>query len=181
LSTVYGIVQQSGGTIEVETAPGRGTTFRVLLPRCAEPAPASLATPAWREVPRGTETILLAEDDEGVRGLAAVSLRAQGYTVLEARDGQEALDVWQRQGARIDLLITNVIMPRLGGRRLAEVLSAARPGLRVLYLSGYTDDEVMRQGVLTTEAVFLEKPFTATALVRKVREVLDQRGAPEGT
>jgi PAS domain S-box-containing protein len=198
LSTVYGIVQQSGGLIKVQSEEGRGTTFRIFLPRSQEGDETGLGLATGLEAPRGTETILLAEDDEGVRGLAAIALRAQGYTVLEAKDGQEGLDLWQRHQGGIDLLVTDVVMPRMGGRQLADLMTGSCPGLRVLYLSGYTDDAVLRQGLTgalqlvgsmqagqaspgTAGRAFLAKPFTATALVRKVREVLDQpapRAAP---
>ena len=183
LATVYGIVQQSGGQVTVESEEGRGTTFRIFLPPTQEATVAETGGTASSEVPRGTETLLLAEDDEGVRGLALIALRSQGYTVLEARDGQEALEVWRQQRAGIDLLITDVVMPRMGGLPLADQMSAACPGLRILYLSGYTDDAVARHGLPRPELAsagtgpaLLAKPFTATALMRKVRGVLDRPG-----
>jgi PAS domain S-box-containing protein len=172
LATVYGIVKQAGGHIEVETGPARGTTFRVYLPRtegpAAEEGPSEECPPA-----PGSETVLLAEDEDEVRALARHVLRAGGYAVLEARDGDEALSLAGRHPGRIDLLLTDVVMPGLGGRQLAERLRALHPEARVLYLSGYTEDAVVRHGVSREEVHFLQKPFLPAALARKVREVLD--------
>jgi PAS domain S-box-containing protein len=174
LSTVYGIVKQSGGSIEVESQPGAGTTFRVYLPRAEgaaeEERPADGPTAAS---PPGHETVLLAEDEAGVRALARQVLQSSGYTVLEARDGTHALLLAEQYRGAIDLLVTDLVMPGLDGRGLAVRLCAARPGLRVLYLSGYTDDAVVRRGVSQDAVYFLAKPFSPAALAQKVREVLN--------
>ncbi len=173
LATVYGIVKQSEGYIEVDTEPGRGTTFRIYLPRVDEaPAPAR-PTAALAQVPHGTETILLVEDEEGVRTLARDVLRANGYTVLDTQHGGEALLACERHAGPIELLMTDVVMPQMSGRELAERLAPLRPEMKVLYMSGYTDDAVVRHGVLDLGTAFLQKPFTPDTLARKVRDVLD--------
>jgi PAS domain S-box-containing protein len=169
LSTVYGIVKQAGGHIDVESQPGAGSTFRVYLPRVAEPAPVPPHRP--ESAPAGG-TVLLAEDEDAVRALAREVLRSEGYTVLEAADGDAALRLARGHGGRIDLLVTDVVMPGLGGRQLAEGLLALTPAVRVLYLSGYTEDAVVREGVSCEEVHFLPKPFSPAALAQKVREVL---------
>jgi PAS domain S-box-containing protein len=173
LSTVYGIVKQSLGHIEVYSEPGHGTTFKVYLPR-ADEAATPMSSPARFSVPRGTETILLAEDEDGVRALARLALLASGYDVLEARDGEAALAVSRGHDGPIHLLLTDVVMPKLGGRQLADALTGERPGVRVLFLSGYTGDAIVRHGVLESGTEFLQKPFTPLALARKVRDVLDR-------
>ena len=173
LATVHGIVQQSGGHVAVDSEVGQGTTFRVFLPRVepAEPPPPDAAPgPARR---RGSETVLLVEDEDAVRSLVGTVLRDAGYTVLEAGDGAEALRLSDAYRGRIDLLATDVVMPGMGGSLLARELVVRRPGLRVLYLSGYTDDAVVRHGVQEEEVNFLAKPFSPDALSHKVREVLD--------
>jgi PAS domain S-box-containing protein len=176
LATVYGIVKQSGGHIEVESEPGRGTTFRIYLP-CVEEAVARARPPSLPELfkmPTGAETVLLAEDEDRVRALARLALQSSGYTVLEARDGQEALEVCQRHPGPIHLLVTDVVMPRMSGGELADRLAPLRPGLKVLFLSGYADEALLRHGVAQGERAFLQKPFTPAVLARKVREILDQ-------
>jgi len=173
LATVYGIVKQSGGHVEVQSAVGQGTTFRVYLPRL-DRGPAEGADPAGDSPGHGSETILLVEDDETVRTLVRTVLRKNGYTVLEAGDGGEALVVAERHTGPIHLLLTDVVVPQLGGRRLADRLVALRPELRVLFTSGYTDDEVVRRGVFEAETSLLQKPFSPETLARKVREVLDR-------
>jgi PAS domain S-box-containing protein len=181
LSTVYGIVKRSGGHIEVESQQGSGTTIRVYLPRVEE-APAPETPNGAGPVPRGSETVLLAEDEGAVRALGREVLRSSGYAVLEASDGTQALWLAGEHCGPIDLLVTDVVMPGLDGRGLAERLQALRPGIKVLYMSGYTDDAVVRHGVSRDEVQFLQKPFSPAALARKVREVLDQvaRGEPYG-
>jgi CheY-like chemotaxis protein len=177
LATVYGIVKQSGGYIEVESEPSRGTTFRIYLPRFDAPTAVGDRGPRPAVAAGGTETILLVEDEEGVRELARDILRANGYTVLEARNGAEALLISERHQGPLDLLLTDVVMPRMSGRELAERLAPLRPDLSVLYMSGYTDDAVIRHGVLGAGTAFLQKPFTPAVLVQRVRETLDT--APE--
>jgi PAS domain S-box-containing protein len=173
LATVYGIVQQSNGYIDVLSAPGRGTTFRIGLPATSGPA-AEVVVPDERpaRMLRGSETILLVEDNESVRGFAVEALGRAGYQVLEAENGEHGLRLAAETGQRIDLVITDIVMPLMGGRDLAARLRSVRPDLKVIFTSGYTDDEIVRQDVLQTGA-FLQKPFTADALGRLVREVMD--------
>jgi len=175
LSTVHGIVGQSGGFIAVDSAPGRGTMFKVYLLHAggqAQPAepPASLA-----EQPQGSETILLVDDQEEPRMLAQDCLLELGYRVLEARDGAEAVRLSHQHQGPIHLLLTDLVMPGMNGGELARRLAAERPGTKVLYMSGYTDDTIVKLSVLVSEAPFLQKPFTPFSLACKVREVL---GAP---
>jgi CheY-like chemotaxis protein len=175
LATVYGIVKQSDGHIVVESEVGRGTTFTVFFPPAGEtPTPAEPArTPP--ALPPGTETVLLVEDEEGVRRLRLEVLRMCGYTVLEARHGAEALQISTAYKGPIHLLVTDVVMPRLGGRELAHRLGLERPNLKVLYLTGYSESTVLRQGVAEGTIALLPKPFTPRVLACKVREVLDQK------
>jgi PAS domain S-box-containing protein len=172
LATVFGIVQQSGGSVEVYSEPGVGTAFKVYLPRCAEPG-LQTCVESIRPVARGTETILLVEDEASVRTLSGFILREAGYTVLEAQHGHHAVQVAGEFPGSIHLLATDVVMPGLGGRDLAALLVTMRPHLRVLYMSGYTDDAVVHHGILQGEANFLQKPFTPAGLTRAVRDALD--------
>jgi two-component system, cell cycle sensor histidine kinase and response regulator CckA len=172
LAVVHGVVTQSGGRIEVESEPGKGTTFRIELPRAAGPEPGE-GSVGPVDLPRGTETLLLVEDEAAVRALDRRVLASCGYTVLEAKDGRDAVRVADGHPGKIDLLVSDVVMPHLGGRQLAERLAAGRSGLKVLFVSGYTDDAVVRHGV-GSEFAFLPKPFTPAGLARKVREVLDR-------
>ncbi|HEY6763658.1 MAG TPA: PAS domain S-box protein [Candidatus Sulfotelmatobacter sp.] len=172
LSTVYGIVKQSGGYVIVQSEPGCGTTFNIYLPQVEEAAEARGATPASRTPAGGSETVLLVEDEESVRELVRETLLAKGYRVLEAENGQAGLEVAARHAGEIDLVITDVVMPQLGGRELAQQLLKLRPQLKVLYLSGYTEDAIVSEGTIESGKAFLQKPFTLQCLSRKVREVL---------
>ncbi len=174
LATVYGIVKQSGGNIEVESKEGVGTTFRVFLPRVAEQTEAARSKEdASPESLFGTETILLVEDEEIVRKLSRKMLESCGYTVIEARDGLDALEICESGECKFDLLLTDVVMPQMGGRELAEKLTEKLPKMQILFTSGYTDDEVVRHGVIEINTNFIQKPFTFKALARKVRELLN--------
>ena len=173
LAMVYGFVKQSGGHIEAESEVGRGTTFKIYLPRTDETTSSGRSSQDFAALPGGAETILLVEDQDAVRTYARHVLLAGGYTVLEARDGEEALRVAQQCQGRIHLVLTDVIMPRMGGRQLAELLVRDRLDLRVLFMSGYTDEALTRSGAPETGAAFLQKPFNPVQLARKVREVLD--------
>jgi DNA-binding NarL/FixJ family response regulator len=178
LATVHGIVKQSGGHVAVYSEVGRGTTFKVYLPRVAGAVVfAGKSHPGLTAAPHGGETILLVEDEAGVRALIRHILQDCGYTVLEAQDGAEAVRGAAKHSQRIDLLVTDVVMPRMGGREAASRLTAMRPGMKVLFLSGYTYDAVVRHGILEAEVAFLQKPFTPASLALKVREVLDRAPA----
>ncbi len=177
LATVYGIIKQAGGHVEVASELKRGTTFKIYLPRSKPAASAMLPGQDWDasvcKTARGSETILLTEDEDGVRALARVILEASGYQVLGARDGQEALQIAQGHAGPIHLLLTDVVMPQMDGPQLADSLTTQRPDVKVLYFSGYTDDTLLRHGVQNTSAAFFPKPFSHAVLTRKVREVLD--------
>jgi two-component system, cell cycle sensor histidine kinase and response regulator CckA len=175
LSTVYGIVKQNGGHIQVFSSPAKGAIFRIYLPRVDTANDESRVVPIIEGSGRGSETILLAEDEEAVRSLAVDALRSHGYTVLEARDGVEAVAVAKRHKGSIHLLVTDMVMPKVSGRELAEQLAAVRPDLRVLYISGYTNDTRAAQGIPEENTEFLHKPFSITTLVHTVRSILDGR------
>ncbi|MEX2156437.1 MAG: response regulator [Gemmatimonadales bacterium] len=179
LATVYGIVKQSGGFIWVYSELGHGTTFKIYLPRVDEPVEAVTPPAAPKESLLSTETVLLVEDAAAVRAVTRQVLDRLGYTVLEAPNGKAALHLATKHHGPIHLLLTDVVMPELGGRQLAEQLTALRPELRVLYASGYTDDAVVRHGVLKPGIAYLQKPFTPEVLARKVREVLDSPQGPD--
>jgi len=175
LATVLGIVEQSGGVIRCESEPGRGTAFIVFLPAVAEAVDKG-ARPAGglAEAPKGSEVILLVEDEDAVRKLARTILEARGYVVLDARNGQEGLVLCEAHDGPIDLLVTDVVMPELGGRELAEGALKLRPGIKAMFMSGHTQDVVLKEGI-KQGAAFLQKPFTPAGLAQKVRETLDQR------
>jgi CheY-like chemotaxis protein len=176
LSTVFGIVKQSHGGVWVHSEPGHGSTFEVYLPRTDAAVEASRVSQRIIER-RGSETILLVEDEEAVRTMAQRMLERNGYRVIVARDPADALRIAAEPDQGIDLLLTDVVMPVMSGATLATQLRRLRPEVEVLYVSGYTDGTVGAHGVLETGAFFLQKPFTAEQLVRKLRSVLDAPGA----
>jgi two-component system cell cycle sensor histidine kinase/response regulator CckA len=172
LSTVYGSVKQSGGFVVVESELGKGSTFSIYLPRVNDVEDLR-ATGEFETFPHGDSTVLLVEDEDAVRRLASRVLTRSGYHVLTAASGEAAIEVAATYEGAIDLLMTDVVMPGMSGRELAEFLMPRHPGMRLLYASGYTEDAIIRHGVSSQETAFLEKPFTPSALLRKVREVLD--------
>jgi len=175
LSMVYGIVKQSNGNIWLYSEPGRGTTFRIYFPRAEEEADGLHKEEVTDVFPRGSETILLVEDDELVRNLATRLLEQQGYRVLKATNGQEALRVAKEHvGETIHLLLSDIVMPQMGGKELSDWLKISRPNVKVLYTSGYADDAIVHHGVLDPGTHFLQKPFSLKTLSHKVREVLDE-------
>jgi CheY-like chemotaxis protein len=178
LAMAYGIVKQAGGYVGVFSKIGQGTTFKIYLPRIDEPETAPEPEAAMPS--RGWETILLVEDESPLRAIAREILEEHGYRVIEAGGADEAIEVAGRSGETIHLLVTDVVMPRMNGRVLAESLLAGRPELRVLYMSGYTDDIIAHRGVLDSGTQLLEKPFTARALLTRVSTALE-RGGGKGT
>ena len=175
LSTVYGIVKQSGGFIWVYSELGKGSTFRVYLPRTEDSGDVPDKTVSPVEDLRGEKTILLVEDDESIRRLAAEILGLYGYAVLPAGDGEEALQLAGAHEGEISLLLTDVVMPRMGGRELYDRIRRQRPKIKVLYMSGYTDNAIVHHGVLDQGTAFLQKPYSPTSLAKKVKEVLEAR------
>ena len=175
LATCYGIIKQSGGHISVYSEPGKGTTFKIYLPRVLDAVEPAVPPVTLPELPTGDETVLVAEDEPAVREFAAGMLRDLGYTVLEAGNGEEGRQVMrQHPEGEIDLVFTDVVMPQMGGKQFADWINSERPGTRVLFSSGYTADAIVRHGVLEEGIAFLEKPYTPAALARKVREMLDR-------
>ena len=174
LATVYGIVRQSGGAITVDSQPHQGTTFKIYFPRVDQEGAKAPGDPRPANDFSGTETILLVENAEPLRALAKEFLKGSGYAVLEAENGKEAIRIANAFGGPIDLLLTDVIMPEMGGKKLAEQLKSVRPTTKVLFMSGYSDDSIAQSGIRVLEMVFLEKPFTREVLLRKVRRILDE-------
>jgi two-component system cell cycle sensor histidine kinase/response regulator CckA len=175
LATVYGIVKQSGGNIYVYSEPGQGTTFKVYLPVVQDQETALPSESEDESFPRGEETVLVVEDEDGVRNFILDVLRYAGYTALEARHGEEALEVCRASREPIHLVITDVVMPRMSGRQLGQMLAEIRPETRVLFMSGYTDNAIVHHGLLDQGVNFIAKPFTPAGLARKIRDVLDRR------
>jgi CheY-like chemotaxis protein len=175
LSTVYGIVKQSSGNIWVYSEPGKGTTFKIYLPCVDEPLDEIRKEGVVREgLPRGSETILVVEDEEVVRKLTVRILQEQGYRVLEGGQGTDAFPIADEHEGQIHLLLTDVVMPKMSGKELAGRIASLRPGIKVLYMSGYTDNAIAHHGIFDKGINFIQKPFTVDGLVRKVREVLDK-------
>jgi CheY-like chemotaxis protein len=165
-------VKQSGGYVWVYSEPGQGTSLKIYLPRVDAPVEASIPAPAATGSLAGSETILLVEDQEEVRRVTRRILEARGYRVLVAASGPEALRLAEHEAGRIDLLVTDVVMPGMSGREVGLLLGPSHPTMKVLYLSGYTDESIVHHGVLEPGVAFMQKPFSAEALARKVREVL---------
>jgi PAS domain S-box-containing protein len=172
LATVFGIIKQSGGFIEVESELGSGSTFRAYLPQIREPIPLEAADPCLVKMPRGAGTVLLVEDEDGLRKMAQLILESSGYKVLSAQNGDEALKVSHDYVGDIHLMLTDVVMPKMGGRQLTDLLAPSRPSMKVLYMSGYMGDTIVRHGIRDAETNFLPKPFTPITLSQKVRDVL---------
>jgi two-component system cell cycle sensor histidine kinase/response regulator CckA len=178
LATVHGIVSQSDGHITLDSEAGRGTTFKIYLPRVDAPTDERGGAPADADLPGGCETVLLVEDEASLREIVRESLESSGYVVLSARDGEEAVDMCADRDLTIHLVLTDVVMPRMSGRELADRLRATRPDTAILYMSGYTDDAVVLNGVLAEDMAFVQKPFTTVTLARRVREILDRQNPP---
>jgi CheY-like chemotaxis protein len=176
LSTVYGIVKQSGGYVWAYSEAGKGTTVKVYLPEIQ----GEVHTPDPMQSPSGahaSEVVLIVEDEESVRTMMARTLELEGYRILEASDGQEALELVEGRKEAVDLIITDLAMPQLNGRELADRVGRSRPDLPVLFISGYTDDEMVRRGLIEPNKPFMSKPFTPEVLAAKVRALLDQAAA----
>jgi CheY-like chemotaxis protein len=178
LATVYGIVKQSRGSIWLYSEPRHGSTFKIYLPAVMGGETREILDDQPLPTPAGPTTILVVEDQADVRTVIQAVLSRRGYTVLVAANGQEALALSREHVGQIHLLFTDVVMPGMSGRQVAQVLTAERPGLRVLYTSGYTDDTIVHHGVLDPGLAFIQKPFTAAALVRKIRDILEAAQPP---
>jgi len=175
LAQVYGIVKQSGGEISVSSEPHAGTRIQIYLPRIFGKVSADEPRDTDTDLLAGTETVLLVEDEDDVRRLVYEVLEQHGYTVLPAAQPQEAMDICRSYRGRIDLLLTDVVMPQMGGRELAERTTSLRPDMKVLYMSGYTEDATLGAGIGESEVAFLRKPFTPVVLTKKIRDVLETR------
>jgi CheY-like chemotaxis protein len=175
LSTVYGIVKQSGGHIWLYSEPNKGSTFKVYLPQANEAQERQEVMMAKTAIPKGTETVLLVEDEDQVRCILTDILQTQGYHVIVASNGMEALKTATETNGTIHLMVTDVVMPQMSGRELAEQVTRIRPDMKILYMSGYTDDAIVRHGLLDEKLNFLQKPFDSAAAARKVRQVLDSQ------
>jgi CheY-like chemotaxis protein len=175
MATVYGIVKQSEGYIWVDSEPGKGTSISIYLPRVLEEKLPLDSAVADFPIPRGSETVLLVEDEDAVRSLVRGLLRSRGYTVLEASNAAEAVRISKDFVGPIHILLTDVVMPEVSGRELADQLRQTRRDMTLLYMSGYTEDTIVHHGVMTSDVGFLQKPFTPDLLLRKVRETLDRR------
>jgi len=178
LSTVYGIIKQSGGYIWVDSQPEKGTTFQIYLPQAEGESALKESHPLSHQLLIGSETILVVEDNDLVRDMTSEALKQYGYTVIEAPGGEQALKVIQEYGEKIDLLLTDVVMPGLNGRELADQILSLRPGIRVLYMSGYADNAIVQYGVLNPGLAFIEKPFSPETLAAKLRQVLNSSPPP---
>ena len=179
LSTIHGIVEQSGGYVEAESELERGTTFKIYMPRVVD-AQADSGRPEAVPASGGKETVLVVEDQAEVRRYTAIALKAYGYQVIQAENADEALLLGERESERIDLILTDVVMPSLSGRELADRLKERWPGIKVLFMSGYTDDTIVHHGVLQKDVEFIQKPFSPAQLAIKVREMLAAPGGPAG-
>jgi DNA-binding NtrC family response regulator len=174
---VYGIVKQSNGFITAHSEPGRGSTFTVHLPRVDQPVDAvEVLTPSTASC-HGSETVLVVEDEDGVRSLITMLLTKSGYTVLEASNAEDALVLGEKRGLDVHLLITDLVLPRMNGRELAEQMTKTHPGMKTLYMSGYTDDATLKNVISESRATFLQKPFSTETLLHRVREVLGRAAA----
>jgi len=174
LYTVYGIIRQCGCDVLVYSEPGQGATFKIYLPRADREAGGGEVVAERTEAPAGGETVLVIEDEENVRATTVMILEDFDYHVLEAGNGEEAIEIFKEKGDSIDMLITDVVMPGINGKELAKRLLKIRPELKILYVSGYTDNVIAHHGVLESGANFLQKPFTMNSLNQKVREILDE-------
>jgi two-component system cell cycle sensor histidine kinase/response regulator CckA len=174
LATVYGIITQSGGAIEVHSTPGQGSTFRIYFPQVETGVEAEETVRPAMTLPAGSETILVVEDEVQVRELVQEILQAEGYTVLTAADGDEGIHLCTAYDGPIDLLLTDVVMPNMSGPEMAQHILSMYPAIKVVYMSGYASDAMGDQGVLIPGTAFLQKPFTPDILIRKVRETLDR-------
>jgi CheY-like chemotaxis protein len=176
LATCHGIIKQSGGHIAVYSESGRGATFKIYLPQVEQPTKALAPRREMAELPRGTEAILVVEDDPALREMSAALLKRLGYTVLAAANGVEALSLTHQKGTgHIDLLFTDVVMPQMSGKELSDRIHSLHPDMKVVFASAYTENAIVHQGVLDDGVVLLQKPFTPSALALKLREVLDER------